>query len=269
MAGGVELLLVIVLGGGRLVHPRRQVGTSMIADLVGERRVHLGLDRKPARKVVGAGSSVGGVGLLGQQGVEALGEPLVAFGHRPQHTGELGFAVDIGLLGQVLRPGHRSGDLAQTGTQRIDRLASFGLGHRRYSRGPVTAALNVEAVRRGAIICLIIAAPAAVIQRLLADDDGGTDQSNWVFLALLAIVAAYLVGGSIAGHLAPDAPFMNGAAATLAAFVAVQVIGGVIRLAQGDGLSPVGIVFNALLAATIGVVGAGIGVSRANRAPST
>ncbi len=126
----------------------------------------------------------------------------------------------------------------------------------------MTAALNVPAVRRGALVCLLIAAPAAVVSRLLADDDGGTDQSNWVFVALLAIVVAYLVGGAIAGGRTPAAPFVNGAAATFSAFIVVQVIGGVVRLIQGDGLSPVGIVFNGLLAATIGVVGAGIGVSR-------
>ncbi len=129
----------------------------------------------------------------------------------------------------------------------------------------MTAALNVPAVRHGAIICLLIAAPAAVVQRVLAEDDGGTDQSNWVFLALFAIVLAYLIGGAVAGRRSPDAPFVNGAAANLAAFVAVQVIAAVVRLVQGDGLSIIGIVFNALLAATIGVVGAGIGVWRATR----
>ncbi|MEM9467034.1 MAG: hypothetical protein AAGA90_16800 [Actinomycetota bacterium] len=130
----------------------------------------------------------------------------------------------------------------------------------------MTAALNAAAVRRGAIACLVIAAPAAVVSRLLAGDDTSTDQSSWVFVALLAIVVAYLLGGSIAGRGAADAPFVNGAAATLSAFLVVQVIGGVIRLVQSEGLSPIGIVFNALLAATIGVVGAGIGVSRASRA---
>ena len=112
------------------------------------------------------------------------------------------------------------------------------------------------------MVCLLIAAPAAIISRLLADDDAGTDQSTWVFVALLAIVVAYLVGGAIAGGRTPTAPFVNGAAATFSAFVIVQVIGGIVRIAQGDGISPVGIIFNGLLAATIGVVGAGIGVSR-------
>jgi hypothetical protein len=134
----------------------------------------------------------------------------------------------------------------------------------------VLSALNVAAVRHGALICLVIAAPAAVVSSLLADDDsGGTDQSNWVFVALAAVVIAYLAGGAAAGRRATAAPFVNGATATLSAFVVVQVIFGIVRLAQGDGLSPIGLIFNGLLAATIGVVGAGIGVWRAMRDTSS
>ncbi len=262
MSGILEPTAVVVLGVGHLVHPRRQVGSGVVADLVGERGVHGRFDRQAAGEIVGSRPGVGRVGLLGQQGVQALGESLIAFGHRPQDEGELRLTVDIGLLGEVLGPGHRSRDLAQSVAQCVDRVGAFGLGHRRYSRAPVTAALNVPAVRRGAIICLVIAAPAAVVQRLLADDDGGTDQSNWVFVALLAIVVAYLVGGAVAGRRSPSAPFINGATATLSAFLVVQVIAGIVRIVQGDGLSLVGIVFNALLAATIGVVGAGFGIWR-------
>lgn len=254
--------MVVVLGVGHLVHPRSQIRAGLIPDLIGQRGVHRSLDRKPLSQIVSAGPSVSRVGLLCKQCVETLRQTLVALGHRPKHRSELGFAVDQRSLGEV--PGSRDGggDLAEAVSERVGRLGAFGIGHQRYSRGPVRAALNALAIRRGAIVCLVIAAPAAVISRLLADDDGGTDQSNWVFVALLAIVVAYLVGGALAGRRAPGAPFVNGAAATFSAFLIVQVIGGVVRLAQGDGLSPLGIVFNGLLAATIGIVGAGIGVSR-------
>lgn len=131
------------------------------------------------------------------------------------------------------------------------------------------SAINVSAVQRGALLCLVIATPAAVVSRLLTDDADDATQSNWVFLALFAIVVGYLVGGAVAGRRGSEAPFANGAAATLAAFVVVQVIAGVIRIVQGDGLSPIGIVFNALLAASIGVVGAGIGAWRGSRDVAT
>ena len=123
-------------------------------------------------------------------------------------------------------------------------------------------ALDRRAVLTGAVWCLVIAMPAAVVQSVLADEDAGTDQSNWVFLALLAIVAAYLLGGAQAGKRALDAPFLNGAAATVAAFGVVQLVGIVVRLARGDGISVVALVFNALLAASIGTVGAWFGARR-------
>lgn len=271
MTGLVELSEVIVLRGSELVHPRGEVGASVASDLVGERLVHRCLNGKPSGKVVGAGASVGRAGFLGEQGVQPLGEPTVALRHAPQHSGKTRFAIDIGLLGEVLGPSYRRSDLAETGAQCVDRRASFDITHRRYSRAPVLSALNVAAVRRGALICLVIAAPAAVVSSLLANDDSGgsTNQSNWVFIALAAVVIAYLAGGAAAGRRATAAPFANGATATLSAFIFVQVIFGIVRLAQGDGLSPIGLIFNGLLAATIGVVGAGIGVWRALRDTSS
>jgi hypothetical protein len=270
VTGLVELSEVIVLGGGEFVHPRGEVGASVASNLVGQRLVHCCLDGKSSGEIVGAGVSVGRAGFLGKKGVQPLGESTVAFGHAPQHPSETWFAIDISLFGKIFGPGYRSGDLAETGAQCVDRRASFGITHRRYSRAPVLSALNVAAVRRGALICLVIATPAAVISSLLSDDDsaGSTDQSNWVFVALAAVVIAYLTGGAAAGRRATAAPFANGATATLSAFVVVQLIFGIVRLAQGDGLSPLGLIFNGLLAATIGVVGAGIGVWRSLRGTS-
>lgn len=118
------------------------------------------------------------------------------------------------------------------------------------------SSLDRNAVLAGALRCLVIAAPAAVIQRLLADD-GGTDQSVWVYVALAAILGAYLYGGAVAGRLAPHSPFAHGAAATVAAFAVVQTIGAVLRIIDGDGISPAALIFNVLLAASIGSLGAG------------
>jgi putative membrane protein (TIGR04086 family) len=128
----------------------------------------------------------------------------------------------------------------------------------------VPESLNRSAVLIGAVSCLVIAVPAAVVTSVLADD-GSTDQSNWVFLALLAIVAAYLLGGAQAGARALDAPFLNGAAAGFAAFAVVQTVGVVLRLVRGDDISLIGIIFNGLLAASFGTVGAWFGARRAAR----
>jgi predicted permease len=116
----------------------------------------------------------------------------------------------------------------------------------------------------GALWCLVIAVPAAIVTSVLAED-GSTDQSNWVFLALLAIVIAYLLGGAQAGMRALDTPFLNGAAAAFAAFAIVQTVGTVARLVRGDDVSIIGIIFNGLLAASFGTVGAWFGIRRAGR----
>lgn len=143
----------------------------------------------------------------------------------------------------------------------------------------MSKSLFPRAVRAGALTCLVISAPAAVIQASLSDS-GETDRSNWVYLTLLAIVAAYLSGGAVAGRVASsgrnrnpdahrvatDAPMTNGAAATFIAFAVVQSVAAVFRIAGGDGINLLALIFNALLAAAIGTVGGGIGAYLSNRA---
>ncbi len=149
----------------------------------------------------------------------------------------------------------------------------------------MSKSLFPPAVRTGALACLAVSAPAAVIQASLSDS-ADTDHSNWVYLTLSAIVAAYLLGGAVAGNMASsghaadaghgrspktpraanDAPMINGAAATTVAFAVVQSVAAVVRIAGGDGINPLALIFNALLAAAIGTVGGGIGAYLANRA---
>ncbi len=118
------------------------------------------------------------------------------------------------------------------------------------------------ALLRGAIRCLLIATPAVVVIAWMANDSGSTEQSNWVYLSLLAIIVAYLVGGAGAGAWAPDSPFTNGAVAVFGAFVIVQGIALMINFIRGDSISIISFIFNGLLAASIGAVGAGIGIWR-------
>lgn len=129
----------------------------------------------------------------------------------------------------------------------------------------MSKSLFPAAIRAGTAICLVVSVPAALAQAALADSDAG-EQSNWVYLTLLAIVVAYLVGGAVAGRIAADAPMINGAAATVTAFAVVQLVAGVVRIAGGDGINPLALIFNVLLAASIGTVGAGIGAYLSNRA---
>ncbi|MFQ5556368.1 MAG: hypothetical protein ACE5GB_02510 [Acidimicrobiales bacterium] len=118
---------------------------------------------------------------------------------------------------------------------------------------------------RGVVACLALAGPGAVILAAVGDSTDDTDagrSSNWVLLVFVLFVAGYLVGGARAGRSATDAPYVNGATAPLLVFVLVQTIAGAVRIAGGDGLNVIALVFNLLLAASIGVVGAWIGIRR-------
>ena len=126
--------------------------------------------------------------------------------------------------------------------------------------------LNRSVVFAGALMCMVIAVPAVLIIAALTDD-GNDDPSNWVFLALFAVIVAYLLGGALAGRAVPTAPFINGAAATLLAFGLVQALFVILILLRGEGFNIVALVFNGLLAASFGTVGAWIGARWGRKSP--
>lgn len=215
--------------------------------------------RQPLEQIINAGPGISGSGLFGKQRIQALGEASIAFGHGPKQGCEVRFTINIGLFGQVLRPGHRRADVANPGPKSVHCVSTGRLGHRRYSRAPVNDALNAPAVLRGALVTLVIATPAVLIIRALGETADGTDQSNWVSLAFVFVLIAYISGGWVAARRSIETPFVNGAAAPAAGFVVVQTIA---WIASGGGISVIAALFNLLLAATIGVVGAGLGGMR-------
>jgi hypothetical protein len=124
--------------------------------------------------------------------------------------------------------------------------------------------LDRRAIIGGALACLLLTGPAVIVLAVVDRSSHG-DQSNWVLAVLILIVGGFLLGGAQAGRSAARAPFVNGAAATLVVFIVVQAIAGVVNVADGDGINAVALVFNALLAASIGTVGAWIGIRWAGR----
>ena len=123
--------------------------------------------------------------------------------------------------------------------------------------------LDRRAVISGAVACLLLAGPAAIVLAVIDRSDDG-DESNWVLAVLALIVAGFLWGGARAGRLARQAPFLNGAAAPFSVFVVVQGIAIVVNAIDGDGVNVPALFFNALLAASIGTVGAWFGIRRSS-----
>ena len=113
-----------------------------------------------------------------------------------------------------------------------------------------------RSVLRGAGVALAVAAPAALIGQGLTSVDVIDDESNWLIIFFLVIVAAFAVGGWMAGRAGTESPLRDGALAAFLAYAAVQVVGVVRVLVAGDDVDAVKIVFNALLAACLGAIGA-------------
>jgi len=125
--------------------------------------------------------------------------------------------------------------------------------------------IDWRAVRAGAIVALVFAAPAAIVSAIVVDDDSGTV----VFVFYVVIIIGMLAGGFVAGSKRPDTPLTHGAVAAATAYVIAQALAVLIKLAKGsDVRSPAVYVFNLLLMASIGVVGGFIAERRNARVTS-
>ena len=109
--------------------------------------------------------------------------------------------------------------------------------------------LDWRSVAIGALVTLAVVVPAGIAASV-ADD-----ASNVSLVLSAVILTGFLLGGLISARRQPHAPLAHGATAALAAFLAFQAVGVVLRLVRGDEVHPVRIVAVALLAASVGLVG--------------
>lgn len=114
----------------------------------------------------------------------------------------------------------------------------------------------------GARLAVLIAAGAIVVAQTLTSL-AGTDANLPLYLVLLAGLGA---GGRVAARRQPDAPLTHGALAAFAAYVVLNVVITVIRLALGHAVAdPVSLIFNGLMAASAGTFGGYLAVMRRGR----
>jgi putative membrane protein (TIGR04086 family) len=114
--------------------------------------------------------------------------------------------------------------------------------------------LDPPTILAGAAAALALVVPTAIA--VLIVDRGDDDGSAWTLLALAVFLAGFFLGGAVAARRAPHLPLAHGAIAAATAFLVVQVVGTARRLAAGDDVTWVLIVFNALVAASVGLLGA-------------
>lgn len=115
-------------------------------------------------------------------------------------------------------------------------------------------------VARGAATALVLAAPAALANVVLANQDPKPEAL--LNLTLLVLLVGFFFGGALAGREAPSDATRHGALAALLAFVLVQAIGILGRLDRGDSIKVGGIIFLGFLAACVGTLGALVGARR-------
>jgi hypothetical protein len=125
--------------------------------------------------------------------------------------------------------------------------------------------IDWRAVGLGMVAAVGIAVPLALVYQLLRDSYTST-LLQVVFLVL--VLAGLAIGGFIAGWKGPIAPLTHGILAALAAYVLLQVVTLVLLVARSEDLdfnTLAGIVFNAGLAAGMGLLGGWIANWRATR----
>lgn len=122
----------------------------------------------------------------------------------------------------------------------------------------VLNSLDLAAVVRGGAVAIAVSLPASLVGVVVVDDG---DNPSLVLAFLLVVLGGLGAGGYVAGRRVPTAPLLNGAAAALAAFVLIQGIGLVRRVATGAPFSLSSVAFAAFLAYCCGLLG-GLAASR-------
>ena len=111
------------------------------------------------------------------------------------------------------------------------------------------------AVRTGAALSLAVVVVTTVVVEVVDATVGIGRSSNWVFLFYAIALGGLVAGGWKAARKRPDAPLLHGVLAVLVAYAVVSAIALILRVATDRDLDPVAFAFNALIAASAGILG--------------
>jgi hypothetical protein len=120
-----------------------------------------------------------------------------------------------------------------------------------------------DALLKGTAVTIVVCLPLALLSQAVADGDG--EAGSLGVLLFLAVLAGFVLGGAVAARSAPEAPITNGAVAALAGYAVIQGVALLVRLAGGEDVNLVAIVFNGIAAYGCGLVGALIAGRSASR----
>jgi putative membrane protein (TIGR04086 family) len=115
--------------------------------------------------------------------------------------------------------------------------------------------LHLRAVVIGATAAIVLAVPPVLLYKLLYDADVIGRRSSLALVFYAVAMVGFVVGGFVAARKRPDTPLAHGGTAGLAGFVSVQAVAAIFVVARGDTLNAVQIIFNAMLATSLGILG--------------
>ena len=112
-----------------------------------------------------------------------------------------------------------------------------------------------RAVVTGAGLALVVIVLTMVLVEAVGAPVGIPPRPHSGFVFFLLALAGLAAGGWLAATRRPDAPIAHGLLAALLAYAAVAAFGLVLRVTLDRGPDPVALAFNALMAASAGILG--------------
>lgn len=112
--------------------------------------------------------------------------------------------------------------------------------------------LDWTVIRTAATAGLLLIVPGAFLTSVLFQD--GPSLLSWLFLLL--ILVGFGLAGYVAGRLRSDTPIGHGVLSALLCFLVAQLFGIVVSLTRGDSIAWIAIPLTALLAGSLGALGA-------------
>lgn len=118
----------------------------------------------------------------------------------------------------------------------------------------MVSTLDRRAIALGATVGFVVAFPGLIL-------GGLTDAVVFVVLVFAGMIAA----GFVAGAKRPDAPLSNGIVAALGTYLVAALIAIALLVAKGDSINPAAYVFDAAVAAGLGLFGGHLAERRSVR----
>jgi putative membrane protein (TIGR04086 family) len=119
----------------------------------------------------------------------------------------------------------------------------------------VVVRIDWRGILVGAAVAVVGLAATMVLVAAVDATIGLPHGSDWVFLFYAFALASLAAGGWIAARRRLDAPLLHGLLAALAGYAVIAILGVVSRVTLDKGPDAVAVAFNALMAASAGILG--------------